>query len=199
MLEQEGYIKFNCQLIKHELDEFPEFVELNNLRTRLWHNNLVGVDANGVGYGNVSVRVGNSNKFIITASATGYIADLKLEHYTKVIFYDFARNTLTCEGRFKASSESLSHAAIYESDMACQVVVHIHNLELWEKLLHKVPTVSFDAAYGTPEMALAIKTLFVTTDVKLKKVIVMGGHKSGILFFGCNINEVATLIDGIVK
>lgn len=191
MQTQESYIKFQCNLVVTKLNEFPLFTELNALRRLLLEQNFIGVNSSdGTGFGNLSVRCGNTNQFIITGTATGGIKELKLEHYVKVIAYDFAQNSLTCEGEIKASSESLSHAAIYESDASVKVVAHIHSLELWQKLLNKAPTTPEEYAYGTPELAYAIKKLFVDKEVAKQKVIVLGGHKDGIMLFANSIQKI---------
>jgi len=190
MVNQESYIKFQCNLIVTKLDEFPEFFELNALRHKLLEQNFIGANSDGTGFGNLSICCGSTNQFIVTGTATGGIKELKLEHYAKVTAYDFAKNSLTCEGEIKASSESLSHAAIYESDINIKAVAHIHSLELWEKLLNKVPTTSEECAYGTPELAFAIKKLFVNTNLVEQKIIVLGGHREGIMLFASSIQKV---------
>ena len=60
---------------------------------------------------------------------------------------------MTCRGASQASSESLTHAAIYEMDDGIHAVVHVHDPELWQHLKNTFPTTDPDAAYGTPEMA----------------------------------------------
>lgn len=47
----------------------------------------------------------------------------------------------------------MTHGAVYEADSSIKAVVHIHNFQMWEYLLHKIPTTSKDALYGTPEIA----------------------------------------------
>ena len=99
-----------------EIGAFAGFAELNEYRRKLRELGLIGVDANGVGFGNLSIRDGATSRFYITGSASGGIADPIPSHYARVVAYDFARNWLQCEGSTVASSESLTHAAVYESD-----------------------------------------------------------------------------------
>jgi L-ribulose-5-phosphate 4-epimerase len=91
---------------------------------------LLGVYPNGVGFGNVSVRDGRMTSFYITGSATGVLAELALADCVRVVAYDFARNWLSYEGTAIPSSESLTHAAVYESDSMTSAVIHCHDSAL---------------------------------------------------------------------
>ena len=73
--------------------------------------------------------------------------------------YDFLKNEIHCTGKIRASAESLTHAAVYEARPEAMAVIHIHNLDLWEKYKGIMPTSPYTAEYGTPEIALAIKSL----------------------------------------
>lgn len=183
----DGYIKYNCDWIQDNLD-FPMFDKLNKLRQLLYFKKLIGCKDN-VGYGNISIR--KKDGFIITGSTTGCLEILNKNHYTKVTKYDFNKNYLQCYGPIKASSESLSHAAVYDTDENAKCVIHIHNLKLWEQLLNKMPTTSKDAEYGSPKMAKEIIMLVKTSK---EKIIIMQGHKEGIIVFGDDLLEAANLI-----
>ena len=87
------------------------------------------------------------------------------------------------------SSESLTHAAIYESDATAGAVVHCHCSRLWAAILNEAPTTSNAVEYGTPEMANEIMQLFKRTDVQRRKIVVMTGHEAGILTFGKDLEE----------
>jgi L-ribulose-5-phosphate 4-epimerase len=93
--------------------DFELVKELNEWRNKLYASGLIGVNNDGSGYGNISIRY-KGNKFIISGSATGKFKELRNEHYTLVTNYDLDKNTLTTVGPVKASSESLMHAMIYE-------------------------------------------------------------------------------------
>jgi L-ribulose-5-phosphate 4-epimerase len=94
----------------------------------------------------------------------------------------------------KASAESLTHAAIYEALPEVGAVVHIHCFELWKKLLNNYPTTSKEIEYGTPEMALAVQILSAGMENSEEKIIIMGGHREGILAFGKNLEDATTQI-----
>jgi len=185
----EGYIKFNCNWNFKEIQiEQDIFEQLENARTKLYELGLIGMYPDGVGFGNISVKSDKGPSFMITGSATGQFAKLQPSHYAIVNEYNFSQNTISCTGQTKASAESLSHAAIYESVSDAGAVVHVHCLWLWEKLLNNYPTTSGEIEYGTPEMAVAIQNL-ISVMKKDEKLIVMGGHREGILAFGSNLSE----------
>lgn len=183
----EGYIKFNCEWIESNLDS--DIKEINEWRDKLYRLKLIGCYDNGIGYGNISVRT--KNGFLITGSATGSFSRLTKEHYSEVIVYDFDRNYVKCRGKIKASSESLSHAAVYESNPEIKAVVHVHSQELWNKLLNKVPMTSKDVKYGTPEMAYEIMRLM---KIREENILVMAGHEDGVIAYGKNLNEGGHII-----
>jgi hypothetical protein len=194
----EGYIKFECIWEQKEIQiEQSIFEHLDDARTQLYKLGLIGMYPDGIGFGNISVRVTDSS-FLITGSATGQLAKLNPMHYALVTEYDFTQNTISCSGQSKASAESLSHAAVYESAHEAGAVIHVHCLWLWEKLLHNYPTTSGEIEYGTPEMAFAIRNL-ISKMGKDNNLIVMGGHREGILVFGSNLKEATDEIIKIYK
>lgn len=191
--QETGSIKFNCNWIQSEPVNIETIVEINHWRSNLFNHKLIGVYPNGVGYGNISIRL-NQKEFLISGTSTGHLETLTNQHYSKVISYNFSANALTCSGPVKASAESLTHAAVYEMDPGINAIIHVHSKHVWDKLIHKVPTTSIDVEYGTPQMALEIKSLFKTTDVMGKKLLVMGGHEEGIITFGKDLEEAGILI-----
>jgi ribulose-5-phosphate 4-epimerase/fuculose-1-phosphate aldolase len=189
----EGYIKFNCHWIEAPPTSAIQLIELNKWRDILYQRGLIGAYPNGIGFGNISIRV-SGNTFIITGSATGGLSTLNESHFVLVKDYSFVQNSVTCTGPIKASSESLSHAVIYECSPATHAVLHIHNLNMWKKLIDVVPTTKQDITYGTPEMANEIKRLFQQTDVSREKIIAMAGHTEGIIAFGNTLDEAGDIL-----
>ena len=160
-MTEEGYTKFNSTWIPVEL--FQNIEKLNEWREKFRSLELIGMH-DGIGYGNISIR--KYEGFIISGTKTGGIEKLTEQNYTKVINYDIDKNWLACVGKTDASSESLSHAAVYQSNKNANAVIHVHSLEMWERLINKIPTTSPEAEYGTPEIAREIIRLFKETDVK---------------------------------
>lgn len=189
----EGYIKFNCEWIQTEALIKENLDDLNNWRDRLYSLQLIGAYDNGIGFGNISQRT-VKNQFIVSGSATGNLEKLDAKHYSKVIDYSIKKNSLICEGPVKASSESLTHASIYENDPSVKAVIHIHHLELWNHLKDAIPTTRKEVPYGTPEMAYEIDRLFKMTNVRDQKIIAMAGHEEGIISFGKNLKEAGEIL-----
>lgn len=187
-MSQEGVIKYNCNWIKTGSFDFEQFEAINYWRNCLYELGLIGVYGDGLGYGNLSFRV-NGNQYIITGSATGGFNHLTKEHYTKVISYNLETNSLTAQGPIVASSESLTHAAIYQSDSSINAVFHGHHMDLWEHYLHKLPTSDVSVEYGTISMAHEIIRLYAETDMPNKQIMIMGGHKDGIISFGKSLDD----------
>jgi len=198
-VSETGSVKFKCEQLPIEIRQFAGFDELNQARGKLIELKLVGVDANGIGFGNLSVRDGESSRFYITGSGTGSLPELSPADYARVVAYDFARGWIRCEGTRIASSESLTHAAVYESDPSIGAVIHCHHAGLWKRLRNTMPTTPAYAEYGTPEMAFAVKQLFNTTDVRPRKMFVMAAHPSGLVSFGSDPDEALMVIVGAME
>ena len=173
---------------------FDGLAELNVYRRKLLDLHLIGVDPNGIGFGNLSVRDGATDKFYITGSATADIDELTLANCAKVVACDFGKNQVRYKGAAMPSSESLTHAAIYESDETAGAVVHCHCSKLWAAVLNGAPTTSKAAEYGTPEMANEIMQLFTRTNVQSRKIVIMAGHEGGILTFGKDLEETFAVL-----
>ncbi len=192
-MNEKGYIKFNC--IWSETGPVDEklIVDINRWREILYQKGLIGEYPNNIGYGNISTRL-VGNIFIITGTATGKLKTLTAEHYSKVIAYNLEKNSLTCMGPVKASSESLSHAALYASCLSANAIIHVHNKKLWEQLMKTEIATSANVEYGTPEMAKEIIRLFKETDLKKRGIFVMAGHEDGIVSFGKDMDEAGEIL-----
>ena len=188
------YVKFTHERARAEITPFDRFAELNACRRKLLQLRLIGVDSNGTSFGNLSVRDGATRNFYITGSATGGIPELEVADCARVVAYDFERNWLQYEGPAIPSSESLTHAAIYESDAKAGAIIHCHDPKLWGALLNQVPTSSKAGEYGTPEMAYEITRLFKVTELRNRKILIMAGHEGGIVIFGKNLDEAFAVL-----
>ena len=188
------YVKFTYERARADIAPFDALAKLNAVRRKLLEQHLMGVDSNGVGFGNLSVRDGSTMSFYITGSATGGLPELTPADCVRVVAYDFAKNWLRYEGAAIPSSESLTHAAIYESDPTISAVIHCHDSVLWRTLLDRVPTTLKAIAYGTPEMAYEIMRLFTLSDVRTREIFVMAGHEGGIVTFGKNLEDAFDVV-----
>lgn len=191
----EGYIKYQCNWIQSDVIQPQQIEEINKWRTLLFDQGYIGMYENGIGFGNISIRV-DDNLFLVSGSATGGIRHLSAEHYALVTDYNFPLNQLSCKGMTTASSESLTHAAIYACSEKTNAVIHVHHKEKWIRLLHKAATTNAAISYGTPEMAYAIQNLILENNGDNTKLIVMGGHEDGLISFGKTLEEAALTILG---
>jgi hypothetical protein len=191
----EGYLKFDCHLTTEKIAIPSElFTPLNFWRNELWLKCLIGAYPSGIGYGNISIRIPQTNQFYISGTATGGIPELDQIHYPLVEACDPAQNTIWCRGLIKASAESMSHSAIYLANNEVGAVVHIHDLNIWEKYLDKLTTTSKEVEYGTPEMAFEISRIMTLPETLNNRIFVMGGHREGIISFGRTVEEAAQAI-----
>jgi ribulose-5-phosphate 4-epimerase/fuculose-1-phosphate aldolase len=189
----EGYIKYRCDWL--EAPAFPDelVAELNAWRNCLYDAGLVGYyEQHGVGYGNLSIRDGAG--FIISGTQTGHIPRTDRTHYARVTDCDIDDNRVSCEGPLHASSEALTHAAIYALDPDIGAVVHVHDNALWQSLMDKVPTTSPEVSFGTPEMAREFARLYQETAFPHERIAVMAGHEDGLVTFGDGIADAARCI-----
>jgi len=194
MTDEKGYIQFECVWDYVERVDYDGLTELIQWRRILHDERLMGVDANGVGYGNLSERIDNTDTFVITSTQTGHIRDLDASHFAIVTDNDVRANRIACSGAIRASSESLSHAILYRADNRIGAVVHVHAGETWRRLLGKAPTTGSHAEAGTVAMANEIERLAESIDLGKPTVLVMGGHTDGLLSFGRTISEAASVI-----
>lgn len=185
----EGYIKFQAAYEKTEPFSAAELAKLMQYRQACYALGLIGTYSDGIGYGNISQRINDTDSFYISGSATGHFAELEEVHFARVTQIDIDRNTVYCDGPIVASSESMSHAVLYQHSSSINAVIHIHHLGLWEMLMHRVPTTPASAPYGSPEMAMAIIGLLEQSSLKEERIFVMEGHREGVFVFGNTLAE----------
>ncbi|NNE45081.1 MAG: class II aldolase/adducin family protein [Rhodothermales bacterium] len=182
-MDETGYIQFDNRSVKGPPPEATLISELNYWRTQCVDEGIIGVDLNGTGFGNVSVRIRGTSRFVISGTQTGALRTLSARHYTKVVDSCIDANRIVAVGPISASSEALTHAAVYRADGRVGAVIHVHSKMLWDRLVDIVPTTNRAAAAGTTAMAREIERL-VSSMRGRSNIIVMGGHKEGLIAFG---------------
>jgi len=196
----EGSIKFASDWTQAAPLAGPEVAELVRWRKPLHRAGLIGYyEDHDVGYGNLSARLHDEHRFVISGTQTGHLANVDASHFAAVTDYDIDGNTVVSTGPVEASSESLTHAAIYELDPEIRSVVHVHNIELWAALKDKLPATGDKVAYGTPEMAREFFRLFSETSFASDGIAVMAGHEGGLIGFGSSVREAAERILALVR
>lgn len=194
MTIDEGYIKFESNWTPGPSPDQDAVDLLESWRRPLVEAGLIGMYEDlGIGYGNISIRYGD-RRFVISGTQTGHVEQSTAEHYALVTAFDIDRNRVDSTGRVEASSESLTHAALYGLDDAIGAVVHVHSRPLWNTWLGRLPTTSPDVAYGTPAMAREFERLFHETDFPEKGVAVMGGHEDGLVSIGGTLEQASRRI-----
>jgi ribulose-5-phosphate 4-epimerase/fuculose-1-phosphate aldolase len=191
----EGYVKFESDWQRAAPLADRDVEELIRWRRPLHAAGLIGhYDDVGVGFGNLSRRSSDDGLFIISGTQTGHLADSGPEHFALVTAVDIARNRVSSRGPIEASSESMTHAVLYDVDERIGGVVHVHSPRLWESLMDRLPTTDPQVPYGTPEMAEEIRRLYRRSDFAATGVAVMAGHEAGLISVGETVAEASTRI-----
>jgi ribulose-5-phosphate 4-epimerase/fuculose-1-phosphate aldolase len=151
-----------------------------------------------VGYGNISMRWGDG--FAITGSQTGELAALTGAHYALVTEAIPQENKVVSRGPIKPSSESLTHAVLYQLDESIQWVMHAHHAPIWQAAKRLgLPQTAPEVPYGTPEMAAETDRLFRETDVRQIGMFAMSGHEDGIVSFGESAEKTAAVMEQYLR
>lgn len=193
----EGYVRFKMILEPGPAPQHPHWEQLNEVRNRLYAAGLIGMNAEGIGFGNLSVRVGETSRFVISGTATGGQPLLTPADYCEVTSFDIAGNTVTCRGPIKASAESMTHGAVYAAHAGIRCVIHVHSASLWRHMLERDFAASpQDAEYGTPAIAEAVRK--VVADLGGERgTVVMAGHEDGVLAYGPDITTAEQALQEI--
>ncbi len=188
----EGYVKYVSEWTVGPAPDSGIVAELNHWRGRLYAQGLIGHYAQlGIGFGNISARVGQSSRFVISGTQTGHIEQTTAEDYALVTDVDIGANRLRCSGPVQASSEALTHAALYALSADINAVVHAHSAALWQRHVHALPTSDEAVAYGTPAMALEFERLWRSSAFADVGIAIMAGHDEGIVSIGASLEEAA--------
>jgi ribulose-5-phosphate 4-epimerase/fuculose-1-phosphate aldolase len=207
VLPQEGVVKFQAAHRVRSLEErqYGELVcKLIAWREILGLTGLVGQDPGrygGYGFGNVSARVGppgaarGRRAFLITGTQTAGKRCVGLDDFARIERYDYYRNRVESSGRVEPSSETMTHAALYDVSPAIRCVLHAHSPVVWLRARElRIPTTDANIPYGTPEMALAVQRLCDATALPEVRILAMGGHEDGIVVFGRSPEEAGGVL-----
>ena len=182
-MASDGVIQFQ---LHHRAAPAPDAAAtglLSTLRDALHARGWIGRDParyGGLGYGNVSRRIAG-DFFVVSGTQTGHLATLAAVDWVTVTAASPATNELWSEGACKPSSESLTHAAIYQACVAT-FVCHIHHPALWRAACEGVislPKTPASATYGTPAMAAALSRIAASKELPFAAA--MTGHEDGLM------------------
>ncbi|MCH9698781.1 MAG: class II aldolase/adducin family protein [Gammaproteobacteria bacterium] len=203
--DTEGVIKFNLKYSASPIDGKVQKTCCDRIKTlSAWRMilrqlGLIGQDPlryEGLGFGNISIRVEPaSTQFLITGTQTGAVTDLHSNHFSLVTSASPEHNSIAATGEIHPSSEAMTHASIYQAVASAQTIVHIHHPLIWT-LTDTLGLASTDqsVAYGTPEMAKAVRQLTQHISDNQTGVFSMLGHEDGVIAYGRNIKQVAETI-----
>jgi ribulose-5-phosphate 4-epimerase/fuculose-1-phosphate aldolase len=172
-----------------------EYSSLEYWRKKLYNKNLIGEYPNAkIGFGNISqifdyssILKTNKPQFVISGTQTGKYPELDGSQYTRILDFNIDMLKVTMQGQIEASSEVLTHAAIYERNILIQAVFHIHSQDLWRMMIEKnLLFTSENIPYGTIEMAHATQECIGSNSFG---VFCMRGHIDGIVGFGRSPEE----------
>ncbi|MEI7947458.1 MAG: class II aldolase/adducin family protein [bacterium] len=195
----EGYVKFSVRLREADIESPDGLEALNSVRTKLFDLKMIGILPDGVGFGNVSIKVAGSDLFFISGTATGGKRILDLRDYCRVDTCSVERNEVCCSGRIRASAETLSHDAVYRANPKIGCVIHVHHKPLFINLLKSTcPATSPEAQYGTPEMAYDIEAI-VKEKSEPHGILVMTGHQDGVIAWGRTVAEADNMLMNYFK
>ncbi len=171
-----------------------DFRALDALRTELVEKDFLGINLQGIGFGNISLRLPSHDSlpagaFIISGAATGRHKVLGFDGYALVKETYRTSNRVVSQGLVLPSSEALSHAAVYAACPKVRVVVHGHNPRVYALGLAWGEDYTEDALkYGTTDLAKAISKLTVG---KEQGFFIMHGHESGFFLYEPSIKGMA--------
>lgn len=199
----EGVVRFDARHTSAPLEEryFADAARtLAAWRAILAHLRLLGQDParyEGLGFGNVSMRVPpfggvarGRRRFLVTGTQTAGLAHATLREFALVEEWDVTANRVTSRGLVVPSSESLTHAALYDAAPATRVVLHAHAPVLWRRARALgLPVTDAAAANGTPAMAHEVARLWREGTLAPVRVAAMGGHEDGVIAVGATAAE----------
>ncbi len=180
--------------------DLVEYSDLEYWRKKLYKLELIGeYPVEQVGFGNISEIKNYSQfdpaavaQFIITGTQTGKYPDLDGNFYTRVLNYDIDRLKIKTMGPIEASSEALTHAAIYAHNKNIKAIFHIHSANIWKGMIKdETDFTPKDIPYGTVEMARATERCIAQKDFGS---FCMHGHEDGVIVYARDLEEAGQLI-----
>ncbi len=189
----ESYIKFDCKQVSDNLPAEHEISGLNKLRQYLYAMGFIGALPDGDGFGNVSKK-SSVGKVVVSCSKTGSIRDLSREHFACIEGYDISKNFVKYSGKLPASSEAMTHLAIYGANEKVNVVAHIHNERIWNLLISAGLKTNGNADYGTVEIAMEAYNYVLESKLS-NGIFALAGHKDGIIIYAENFDKIIKLLN----
>jgi len=172
--------------------------ELQGWRTILRRLGLLGQTPErygGFGFGNLSTRDGHApEQFLITASQTSGADHIGYDEVVRIVNANPLRFWVDAQGYQPPSSESLTHAMIYQADARISWIFHGHSPDIWTRarVLGLLATAE-SVAYGSPEMVEAVATL-LSAQPELPLTFVTLGHEDGVFACGGSAQQTGAAL-----
>ena len=202
-MQAEGVIRFDLRF-SAAAPLAVDLGDLNRWRGILRRHGLIGQEPGrygGYGFGNVSQRLApftadcGNRVFVISGTQTAGLEQLDNRHYALVSGWDIGRNRVIASGPVKPSSESLTHAMIYDLDDTLRAVLHVHSPHIWNAAAElDIPITNSSAEYGTAAMAAEVRRLFEQTTVRQTGIFAMGGHEDGVVSFARDVEQAGQVL-----
>ncbi len=200
--KQEGVTSFVANHRDQPLnpERFSEIAgQMAGWRTVLAQLGLTGLHPkryDGVGYGNISARIGpfpgrrGERSFLVSCTQTGSLDCFGLDDLALVQAYDPPNNTVWSQGAVAPSSESMTHGAVYDLAPHIRFVFHAHSPHVWQHARALgLPMTKESIEYGTPEMASEVQRLARESKLWDCQLFGMAGHEDGVVSFGRTADE----------
>lgn len=186
--DTEGTIRFAYGLQPPEgpVTDSATLHTLRGWRSVLRRLDLVGQDParyEGLSFGNLSQRDRERpEQFVITASQTAGFPELEDADLVRVTHCNTSRFWVDALGHQPPSSETLTHAMIYQAEASVGCVFHVHSPDIWLQADElDLPGTEVDVPYGSPAMAGAVAELLARHRAPV--AFVTRGHRDGV--FAC--------------
>lgn len=206
--EQEGVTKF---ITHHASSPLPAssyipttLQHLNGWRALLLQLGLIGQHPSrygGVGFGNLSARLPpwtaprTARPFLISGTQTGHLPTLAPTHVALVTRWNTPSNQVWSTGLTPPSSESMTHATLYDLGPHIRCVLHAHSPDIWRaRGVLNLPTTRAEVPYGTPEMADEVRRLWNETPLAEKGIFAMAGHLDGVVTFAPSLATAGAIL-----
>lgn len=138
----------------------------------------------GLGFGNLSGRDSEQPaEFVITASQTAAAPSIADGDLVRIANANPARFWVDACGRHPPSSETLTHAMVYQADPSVGWVFHVHSPDIWRQAeTLALPATAGDVPYGSRAMVEAVSRLL--SEHRARPLVFASlGHEDGV--FAC--------------
>jgi L-ribulose-5-phosphate 4-epimerase len=171
---------------------------LRGWRTVLKRLGLLGQDParyEGLGFGNLSARdQARPAEFVVTASQTSGAETLDDDGLVRIVRGDLARFWVDALGRQPPSSETLTHAMIYQADAGVNWIFHVHSPEIWRQTRAlRLPATPEHVAYGSTAMVQAVAALLEQHSARPLAFTTLG-HQDGVFACGAGADDAGTIL-----